>query len=101
MAINFIVYYITEMLAFLGNKFNLSAFCWYQGFYAVYGEVFRKISLEDEEYMDVIVKAPGFGNSASSYEEVIITVLFVILVINKSGTYCRKICRLDCILFIA
>jgi len=43
----------------------------YQGFYAVYAEVFRKISLEDEEYMDVVVKAPEFGNSTSSYEEVI------------------------------
>jgi len=37
----------------------------------VYGEVFRKISLEDEEYMDVVVKAPEFGLSTSSYEEVI------------------------------
>ena len=37
----------------------------------MYGEVFRKISLEDEEYMDVVVKAPEFGNSTSSYEEVI------------------------------
>ena len=37
----------------------------------MYGEVFRKISLEDEEYMDVVVKAPEFGNSTGSYEEVI------------------------------
>lgn len=54
--------------------FNASCYCGFgdddKGFYAVYGEVFRKISLEDEEYMDVIVKAPEFGNSTSSYEEV-------------------------------
>jgi len=43
----------------------------------VYAEVFQKISLEDEEYMDVVVKAPEFGNSASSYEEVIIILLIV------------------------
>jgi len=41
----------------------------------VYAEVFRKISLEDEEYMDVVVKAPEFGSSTSSYEEVILIMI--------------------------
>ena len=44
----------------------------------MYSEVFRKISLEDEEYMDVVVKAPEFGNSTSSYTEVIMLTVFVI-----------------------
>jgi len=47
----------------------------------VYGEVFRKISQEDEEYMDNVVKAPEFGNSASSYKEVIAIMLLKITIV--------------------
>lgn len=49
----------------------------------MYSEVFRKISLEDEEYMDTVVKAPEFGNSASSYETVILIINNNIISNNK------------------
>jgi len=45
-----------------------------ESFYAVYAEVFNKIASEDIEYMDSpeeFEEIPKFGNSKSSYEEVV------------------------------
>lgn len=45
-----------------------------KGFYAVYREVFNKLAAEDSEYMtgdDSDFEAPSFGNSKSSYEDVV------------------------------
>lgn len=44
-----------------------------QGFYAVYKDVFDKISGEDLDFRDdeSDEEAPDFGNSESSYEEVV------------------------------
>ncbi|XP_067003711.2 dnaJ homolog subfamily C member 21 [Anabrus simplex] len=45
-----------------------------KGFYAVYREVFNKLAAEDSEYMtteDSDFEVPSFGNSQSSYEDVV------------------------------
>ena len=43
-----------------------------QGYYSVYREVFFKIAEEDRRYMeDDCANIPGFGDSQSSYEEVV------------------------------
>jgi len=62
-----------------------------QGFYAVYGEVFKKISLEDQDYMNGVNTAPEFGNSLNTYEEVSI-VWFIFLSID--GFLCHIVCCL-------
>lgn len=36
----------------------------------MYGEVFKNISQEDQEYMTDVIAAAEFGNSQSVYEEV-------------------------------
>lgn len=42
------------------------------GFYAVYKEVFNRLAAEDSDYMkEDDLEIPGFGNSDSSYEEVV------------------------------
>ncbi|KAI8127190.1 DnaJ like protein subfamily C member 21 [Lucilia cuprina] len=58
--------------------FTVSCFKGYaddaKGFYSVYREVFEKIAAEDAEFMDddeELQHIPTFGNSASSYEEVV------------------------------
>ena len=45
----------------------------FQGFYAVYREVFKKLSAEDYEFLDdkeSDFEYPGFGTSQSDYDEV-------------------------------
>ncbi|PSN52406.1 DnaJ subfamily C member 21 [Blattella germanica] len=45
-----------------------------KGFYAVYREVFNKLSAEDSEYMtdeDSDFEVPSFGNSTSSYDDTV------------------------------
>lgn len=55
--------------------FNSSCFSGYgdgeKGFYAVFREVFQKLAAEDEAYQDEPVTVPGFGDSTSSYDEVV------------------------------
>ncbi|XP_061395185.1 dnaJ homolog subfamily C member 21-like, partial [Musca vetustissima] len=58
--------------------FTVSCFKGYgddsKGFYAVYREVFEKIAAEDAEFMDdemEMENIPSFGDSTSSYEEVV------------------------------
>uniref|UniRef100_A0A1I8QDJ3 DnaJ homolog subfamily C member 21 n=1 Tax=Stomoxys calcitrans TaxID=35570 RepID=A0A1I8QDJ3_STOCA len=58
--------------------FTVSCFKGYaddaQGFYSVYRDVFEKIATEDQEFMDdenEIENIPAFGDSTSSYEEVV------------------------------
>lgn len=55
--------------------FNSSCFSGYgddeKGFYAVFRDVFQRIAAEDEPYHDDPVVVPGFGNSTSSYDEVV------------------------------
>ncbi|KAK8767676.1 hypothetical protein V5799_005546 [Amblyomma americanum] len=55
--------------------FNSSCFSGYgddeKGFYAVFREVFQRIAAEDEAYQDEPVEVPGFGESNSSYDEVV------------------------------
>lgn len=41
------------------------------GFYTVYREVFGKIAAEDRPYLDDPTEVPSFGDSHSSYEEVV------------------------------
>ena len=51
-----------------------------QGFYAVYRQVFEQLAAEDYEFMedkDSDWQMPGFGDSQSSYEEVIIYIQLV------------------------
>uniref|UniRef100_A0A1A9ZNE5 DnaJ homolog subfamily C member 21 n=1 Tax=Glossina pallidipes TaxID=7398 RepID=A0A1A9ZNE5_GLOPL len=45
-----------------------------KGFYSVYSNVFQQIVVEDAEFMDdemEVEKVPSFGNSQSSYEEIV------------------------------
>uniref|UniRef100_A0A1A9UCR1 DnaJ homolog subfamily C member 21 n=1 Tax=Glossina austeni TaxID=7395 RepID=A0A1A9UCR1_GLOAU len=45
-----------------------------KGFYSVYSNVFQQIIVEDAEFMDdemEVEKVPSFGNSQSSYEEIV------------------------------
>lgn len=58
--------------------FTISCFKGYgddpKGFYAVYREVFEKIAAEDAEFMqdeEEMEQIPKFGDSQSSYEEVV------------------------------
>ncbi|KAH6941953.1 hypothetical protein HPB50_024906 [Hyalomma asiaticum] len=55
--------------------FNSSCFSGYgddeKGFYAVFRDVFQRIAAEDEPYHDEPVTVPSFGNSTSSYDEVV------------------------------
>ena len=68
--------YIDDALDLMGY-FNPSVFTGYgddeNGFYEVYGTVFRKIAQEDDPYRDEDddFKVPEFGNSQSSFEEVV------------------------------
>lgn len=58
--------------------FTTSCFCGYgddpKGFYSVYGEVFNKLAAEDSEFdknLDSDFEIPRFGDSKSSYEEIV------------------------------
>ncbi|XP_014087286.2 dnaJ homolog subfamily C member 21 [Bactrocera oleae] len=68
----------TENCLDVFEYFSSSCFRGYEddenGFYAVYREVFAKLAAEDAEFMDddgEIEKIPAFGDSKSSYEEVV------------------------------